>query len=74
MAAKSYLLGNTPASEFLSALTSIMNRIVPSPRGVGFGAALLTVRRTTGGEIDRTSMLAREASCEKLSNPARAID
>src|SRR5437762_1090396 len=38
IAATSSLLGRMPASESLLALTSIMNRIVGSPSGLGFGA------------------------------------
>src|SRR5260370_37689934 len=38
--AKTSLPGRTPASEFLSALTITMNRIVLSPCGFRFGAGL----------------------------------
>src|SRR6266702_310401 len=40
IAAKTSLLGRTPASEFLSALTITMNRIVLSPCGFRFGTGL----------------------------------
>src|SRR5207244_2537036 len=56
IAVRIFSSGRTPASESLLAFTRIMNRIVVTPLGFGFGAVPasgLPSRRTRGSGIDR---------------------
>src|SRR5712691_12650468 len=72
ISAKSSLGGSTPASEFLSALTSSMNRICLSPRGPGLCVAPLHIRRTReAGSTEPVCLLERPgaSSCRKWPPP-----